>query len=88
MNATSHGRDVSSERDSARKPGHGRPAPRVRASAVERLSATGKTIQERQVPLSGSPAKGISEKKPQSHHFLLLWTFAGVRAGAFLFNLM
>src|SRR6266702_3791000 len=39
---------------------------------------------QRQAPLSGSPAKRISEKKLEFHHFLLLCTFARVPAGAFL----
>src|SRR5258708_8329320 len=43
---------------------------------------------QRQAPLSGSPAKRISEKKLQFHHFLLLSAFARVPAGAFLFNLV
>jgi len=52
------------------------------------LSVTVKTIQQHQAPLSGSPAKRISEKKLEFHHFLLLCTFDRVRAGAFLFNLI
>ena len=36
----------------------------------------------------GGPAKRISEKKLEFHHFLLLCTFARVPAGAFRFNLI
>jgi IS30 family transposase len=36
---------------------------------------------------SGSPAKRISQEKPQFHYFLLLCAAARVRAGALLFNL-
>jgi hypothetical protein len=54
----------------------------------ELLSLTVKTIQQRQAPLPGSPAKRISEKELQFHYFLLLCTFARVPAGAFLFNLI
>ena len=62
-----------------------------RQSAVGRrselLSVTMKTIQQRQAPLSGSPAKRMSEKKLQFHHFLRLCTFA-LAPGAFHFSLI
>ena len=54
----------------------------------ELLSATAKTVHQRQAPLSGSPAKGISEEKLWFHDFLRLCTFARVPARAFLFNLI
>jgi bacillopeptidase F (M6 metalloprotease family) len=64
LNATLHGSDVSSERDSTRQPRHGCHASLLRSSAVRTLVRDVKTIQQRQVPLSGTRAKRISEKKP------------------------
>src|ERR1700730_13895998 len=71
LNATLHGRDVSSERDSARQPRHGCHASRVRSCVrSELLSVTVKTIQQRQAPLSGSPAKSCSLI---TFYFYVLW---------------
>src|SRR5271165_4416829 len=52
-----------------------------------RFTVFEKTIQQRQAPLSGGPAKRMSEKKLSLHHFLFLCTFTRVPAGALLCNL-
>jgi len=60
----------------------------MRTTAVRAFVRTVKKSQQRQAPLSGSPAKRICGKKLESNQFLRLRTFAGVAAGVFLFNLI